>query len=167
VREMTRRFLADAFAGESQAHMRYLIFAEKAENEGFSNVARLFKAIAYAEFVHAKNHLMELGQVGSTADNLKVAIDGETFEVQEMYPVYHEVAKLQGEKGAQRTTRFAMEAEKVHAELYSKAREAVLKGQDVDMEKVYVCPMCGYTVVGEAPDKCPICGCPRERFVRF
>ncbi len=167
MREMTKRFLKDAFAGESQAHMRYLIFAEKAEKEGFSNVARLFKAIAYAEFVHAKNHLMELGEVKGTADNLGAAVAGETFEVEEMYPVYHEAAKLQGEEGAQRTTRFALEAEKIHAELYSKAREAVLQGRDADIGKIYICPMCGYTAVGEAPDRCPICGCPRDKFVEF
>ena len=167
MREMTRRFLADAFAGESQAHVRYLIFAEEAEQEGFPNVARLFRAIAYAELVHAKNHLKELGQVGSTAENLEAAIRGETFEVEEMYPVYHGAAKLQGETGAQRTIRFAIEAEKVHAELYSKAREAVLKGRDADIGKVYVCPVCGFTAEGEAPDRCPVCGCPRGRFVEF
>lgn len=165
--DMTKRFLKNAFAGESQAHMRYLIFADKAENEGFLNVARLFKAIAYAEFVHARNHLTELGEVGRTADNLGVAIGGETFEVNEMYPAYLEVARLQGETGAQRTMRFALEAEKVHAELYQKARDAVQEGRDVEIGKVFVCPMCGYTAVGEAPDKCPICGCPREKFVEF
>ena len=167
MKEMTKRFLKDAFSGESQAHMRYLIFAEKAEKEGFSNVARLFKAIAYAEFVHAKNHLTELGEVKGTVDNLGAAVAGETFEVEEMYPVYHEAAKLQGEGGAQRTTHFALEAEKIHAELYSKAREAVAKGRDADIGKIYICPMCGYTVIGEAPEKCPICGCPREKFVEF
>ena len=165
--EMTRRFLKDAFAGESQAHMRYLIFADKAENEGFPNVARLFRAIAYAEFVHARNHLSELGEVGKTADNLAAAVEGETFEVEEMYPAYQEVAKLQGESGAQRSFGFAMKAEEIHAELYEKAQEAVIKGQDADIGKVYVCPMCGYTVIGEAPEKCPICGCPGEKFVEF
>jgi len=164
---MVKRFLQDAFAGESQAHMRYLIFAERAEEEGFPNVARLFKAIAYAEFVHAKNHLSELGMVGSTAVNLGAAVEGEEFEVNEMYPVYYEAAKLQGETGAQRTIRFAMEAEKGHAELYSRAREAVLKGQDADIGKIYVCPICGYTVDGEAPGRCPICGCPGDKFVEF
>ena len=165
--EMTRRFLRDAFAGESQAHMRYLIFADKAENEGFPNVARLFRAIAYAEFVHAKNHLNELGEIGKTADNLAAAVEGETFEVEEMYPAYQEVAKLQGEPSAQRSFGLALKAEEIHAELYEKAREAVLKGQDADIGKVYVCPMCGYTAVGETPEKCPICGCPGEKFVEF
>ena len=167
MREMTRRFLQAAFAGESQAHMRYLIFAEKAEEEGFPNIARLFKAIAYAELVHAKNHLVELGQVGSTVENLKAAIDGETFEAQEMYPAYHEVAKLQGEEGAARSTRFALEAEKAHAELYSKARRAASEKKDLEIGKIYVCPICGYTVEGEAPDRCPICGAPGEKFVEF
>jgi len=167
VREMTKRFLQDAFAGESQAHMRYLIFAEQAEREGFPNVARLFKAIAYAEFVHAKNHLTELGGVKRTAENLEAAAGGETFEVQEMYPAYHEVAKLQGEEGAVRTTKLAMEAERVHADLYRQAKEGVLKGEDLKVQKIYVCPVCGYTVLDEAPDKCPICGCPGEKFVEF
>ena len=167
MKEMTKRFLGDAFAGESQAHMRYLIFSEKAEKEGFTNVARLFKAIAYAEFVHAKNHLMELGGVAETLKNLETAVAGETFEVEEMYPAYHEVAKLQGEAGAQRTTKYALEAEKTHAQLYSKAKEAVSKNQDVDVGPIYICPKCGFTAVDEAPDKCPVCGCPSERFVKF
>ena len=165
--EMTKRFLRDAFAGESQAHVRYLIFAEKAEGEGFPNVARLFRAVAYAELVHAKNHLAELGEVGGTADNLATAIGGETFEVEEMYPAYLEVAELQGESGAKRTMRFALEAEKIHAKLYREAREAVLKGRDAEVGRVFVCPTCGHTVVGEAPDRCPICGCPKEKFVGF
>ena len=165
--DMTKRFLKNAFAGESQAHMRYLIFADKAENEGFPNVARLFKAIAYAEFVHARNHLNELGEVGRTADNLGAAVEGETFEVEEMYPAYREVAESQGEAGAQRSFSFALKAEEIHADLYGKAREAVLKGQDADIGKIFVCPVCGYTAVGETPGRCPVCGCPRERFAEF
>ncbi len=167
MREMTKQFLLSAFAGESQAHMRYLIFAERAEEEGLPNVARLFRAIAYAEFVHAKNHLSELNMVGNTRENLQKAIDGETFEVQEMYPAYHEVARLQGEQGAMRSTHYALEAEKIHSALYAKARHAVLEGRDVEVGKVYICPVCGYTVEGEAPERCPICGASRERFKEF
>ena len=167
MREMTKQFLQAAFAGESQAHIKYLIFAEKAEQEGFPNIARLFRAIAYAEFVHAKNHLTELNMVGSTKDNLQAAVDGETFEVQEMYPAYHEVAKLQGEQGAVRSFNYALEAEKIHAGLYAKARQAAAEGKDIQIGRVYICPVCGYTVEGEAPDRCPICGAPKERFKEF
>jgi len=167
MREMTKQFLQAAFAGESQAHMKYLIFAEKAEEEGLPNVARLFRAIAYAEFVHAKNHLKELKMMGDTKDNLQTAVDGETFEVQEMYPAYHEVAKLQGEQGAVRSIHYALEAEKIHAGFYAKARQAVLEGRDINIGRVYICPVCGYTAEGEAPERCPICGAPRERFKEF
>ncbi|RLG47944.1 MAG: rubrerythrin family protein, partial [Thermoproteota archaeon] len=105
MKKMTEEFLKAAFSGESQAHMKYLIFAEKAEEEGLKNIARLFRAIAYAEYVHARNHLKELGMVGVTKDNLQAAIEGETYEVQEMYPVYNNTAKMQGEKGAERSTK--------------------------------------------------------------
>ncbi|MCX8171759.1 MAG: rubrerythrin family protein, partial [Candidatus Bathyarchaeota archaeon] len=114
MRKMTEDNLKNAFAGESQAHMRYLIFAEKAEEEGFKNVARLFRAIAYAEMVHAANHYNVLGMIRGTAENLQEAINGETYEVNEMYPAYNAVAKLQDEKGAQRTTDWALQAEKIH-----------------------------------------------------
>lgn len=165
--EMTKQFLQSAFAGESQAHMKYLIFAEKAEEEGLKNVARLFRAIAYAEFVHARNHLKELGKIGKTEENLAAARDGENFEVEEMYPAYLEVAKLQDEKGAQRSMKFALEAEKIHGRMYEEARSTVAKGSDISVGKIYVCPVCGYTVEGGAPDRCPICGAPKEKFKEF
>ncbi|HIE23324.1 MAG TPA: rubrerythrin family protein [Candidatus Korarchaeota archaeon] len=167
MKKMTEEFLKAAFSGESQAHMKYLIFAEKAEEEGLKDVARLFRAIAYAEYVHARNHLRELGLIGATNDNLQVAIDGETFEVQEMYPVYNNTAKMQGEKGAEKSTKYALEAEKIHAALYSKAKQVVAEGRDIQIEKVYVCPQCGYTVEGEPPERCPVCGLPREKFKAF
>ncbi|GAB6135262.1 rubrerythrin family protein [Thermococcus prieurii] len=166
-RAMTRKFLEDAFAGESMAHMKYLIFAEQAEKEGFPKVAKLFRAIAYAEFVHAKNHFIALGKLGKTEENLKEAIAGETFEVEEMYPVYKNSADFQGEKEAVRSTHYALEAEKLHAELYEKAKETVAKGEDVEVKKVYICPVCGYTAVDEAPERCPVCGLPGEKFVVF
>ena len=121
MRKMTESNLQAAFAGESQAHMRYLIFSDRAEKDGQANVARLFKAIAFAEQVHATNHLKTLDGIDTTAGNLQTAINGETFEVEEMYPAFRAVAELQGEKGAVRSTGWALEAEKVHAELYSQA----------------------------------------------
>ncbi|EEB73187.1 rubrerythrin family protein [Thermococcus sp. AM4] len=166
-RAMTRKFLEDAFAGESMAHMKYLVFAEQAEKEGFPKVAKLFRAIAYAEFVHAKNHFIALGKLGKTEENLKEAIAGETFEVEEMYPVYKNSAEFQGENEAVRSTHYALEAEKLHAELYEKAKETVAKGEDIEVKKVYICPVCGYTAVDEAPERCPVCGLPGEKFVVF
>jgi len=166
-RKMTRKFLEDAFAGESMAHMKYLIFAEQAEKEGYPNVAKLFRAIAYAEFVHAKNHFVALGKLGKTPENLQEGIDGETYEVDEMYPVFKKVAEFQGEKEALRTTHYALEAEKIHAELYEEAKERVESGKDIEIKKVYICPVCGYTAVDEAPEYCPVCGAPREKFVVF
>ncbi len=167
MRKMTEENLKAAFAGESQAHMRYLIFAEAAEREGKPNIARLFRAIAYAEQVHAANHLGELGGIGKTPENLAEAIAGETFEVEEMYPAYLAVAELQGEAGARRAIHYALEAEKIHARMYEKAKEAAAKGQDIELKTVYICPVCGYTVEGEAPEYCPVCGAPREKFKSF
>ncbi len=167
MRKMTEKSLNEAFAGESMAHMKYLIFSEVAEKEGYSNVARLFKAIAYAEFVHAKNHAKNLAMIKETADNLQSAIDGETFEVEEMYPAYDAIAKLQDEKNAQTGIKYALEAEKIHAGLYQKAKQAVQAGKDVDIGDIYICPICGYTHVGGEPDKCPICGAPGKEFKKF
>ncbi|MBO8173706.1 MAG: rubrerythrin family protein [Thermococcus sp.] len=166
-REMTKRFLSEAYAGESQAHMKYLIFAEVAEKEGFPNIAKLFRAIAFAELVHAKNHLKALGNVKDTVENLQMAIDGETFEVEEMYPAYKAVAELQGEKEAVRSTHYALEAEKIHAELYKKAKELAEQKKDMEIKKIYICPVCGYTALDDAPEKCPVCGMPKEKFVIF
>jgi len=132
--KMTEENLKAAFAGESQAHMRYLIFAEVAEREGKPNIARLFRAIAYAEQVHAQNHLWELSGIQDTPRNLAEAIAGEIFEVEEMYPAYDAVAELQGEKGAKRSIHYALEAEKIHARMYEKAKEAAAKGTGSDSE---------------------------------
>ena len=164
---MTEENLKAAFAGESQAHMRYLAFADAAEKEGKANTARLFRAIAYAEQVHATNHLRELGGISDSAANLQEAINGETFEVEEMYPAYDAVAKLQGESGATRSIHYAIEAEKIHADMYKSAKAETDAGKDAEIGNVYICPVCGYTAEGEAPDKCPVCGAPREKFVEF
>ncbi len=168
MRKMTEKNLWEAFAGESQAHAKYLAFAEVAEREGYPNVARLFRAIAYAEQVHAANHLRELKGIGSTSENLQSAIDGENFEVHEMYPAYDAVAKLQEEKGAQRTIHFALEAEKIHAALYQKAKQSVDAGKDPQLGNIYICPVCGYTHVGDdLPEKCPVCGVSSDKFKKF
>jgi len=167
MRKMTEDNLKGAFAGESQAHMRYLIFADKAEEEGFPNVARLFRAIAHAEQVHATNHYKVLGMIRRTADNLQVAIDGETYEVNEMYPAYKAVAELQGEEGAKVSTNAALQAEKVHAGMYQKAKQSVERGEDISLGPVFICDVCGYTVEGSAPDRCPICGASKEKFRKF
>lgn len=166
-REMTRKFLEDAYAGESMAHMRYAIFAEKAEKEGLKNISNLFRAVSFAELVHARNHYNALGHVHETPKNLQMAIDGEHFENTEMYPVYNNAAKLQEESEAQRSTHYALEAEKIHEKLYIEAKKAAEQKKDVDYKKVYICPVCGYTVIGEAPDKCPVCGAPKEKFRLF
>lgn len=165
--KMTKANLEAAFAGESQAHMRYLIFADKAEKEGLPNVARLFRAVAFAERAHATNHLKALDMVGDSADNLEEAIGGETFEVEEMYPAYAAAAERQEEKKALRSMNWALEAEKVHAGLYTKARQAVLAGGDVELGDMHICDVCGWTVEGEPPDKCPICGAKHDRFKKF
>ncbi|PKO21387.1 MAG: rubrerythrin [Chloroflexi bacterium HGW-Chloroflexi-1] len=167
MKDMTRSNLEAAFAGESQAHMKYLIFAELAEREGLANVARLFRATSFSEQMHATNHLRALGGAGKTSENLKGAFDGETFEIEEMYPAYMAVAEAQGETRATRTMSHAMEAEKTHAALYTKASEAVTAGKDVDLAATFVCDVCGYTVEGEAPERCPLCGATHSHFRQF
>ncbi|MCD6520640.1 MAG: rubrerythrin family protein [Anaerolineae bacterium] len=178
---MTVTNLQSAFAGESQAHMRYLIFADKAEKDGFPNVARLFRAIAWAEQIHATSHFNMLRDekgaaqtvagagfgLGSTADNLGTAIEGEDFEVAEMYPAYKAVAELQEEKRALHSFDWAWKAEQTHAALYKEAKKAVESGKDYDIEAIYICPRCGHTVVGTAPDRCPICNAPGEMYKSF
>ncbi|MDE4542557.1 rubrerythrin family protein [Thermoanaerobacterium sp. R66] len=167
MREMTTKNLSDAYAGESQAHMRYQIFADVAEKEGKPNIAKLFRAISYAELVHARNHYNTLGEVKDTVANLDKAIAGETFEEEEMYPAYKAVADLQEEKAADRSFNYALEAEKIHAKMYTDAKAAALKNEDIKISKVYICPVCGYTVIDTAPEKCPVCGAPRDKFVVF
>ena len=167
MKKMTEKNLRDAFAGESQAHMKYLAFAQKAEDEGKENIARLFRAISFAEQVHATGHLKTLGDLGSTEENLQTAIDGENFEVEEMYPAYDAVAKLQDEKGAVRSIHYAIEAEKIHSAMFTESKQAVKEGKDLDIGPIHICPVCGYTVSGNAPDACPICGVKKEIFIKF
>ena len=165
--KMTQANLETAFAGESQAHMKYLAFSAKAEKEGLPKVARLFKAIAYAEQVHAINHLKALGNLGKTTENLGAAIGGETYEVEEMYPAFLAVAQLQEEKAAVRSNKWAMEAEKIHAEMYSAAKITVEGGNDAEVGQIHVCSLCGWTGEGEPPDECPLCKAKKEKFVTF
>ena len=167
MRKMTEENLKAAFAGESQAHMRYLIFAKRAEADGFPNVARLFRAISYAEQVHATNHFDVLGMIHGSAEDLQMAIDGETYEVNEMYPAFAAVAQLQEEKGALKTTSWALQAEKVHAGMYQKAKQAVESNTDIQLGSVLICDVCGYTIEGDAPDRCPACGASKDKFRKF
>ncbi len=167
MKKMTEKALNEAFAGESMAHMKYLIFSEIAEREGYKNIARMFKAIAYAEQIHATNHARNLGLINKTTENLQSGIDGENFEVEEMYPVYKKTAELQGEKGAELSTHYALEAEKIHREMYKDAKKTAEKGKDIEISEVYICPICGYTHIGIPPDKCPICGAPKDKFKKF
>jgi rubrerythrin len=167
MKKMTEKNVGDAFAGESQAHMKYLIFARKAEDENKPNIARLFRAVSFAEQVHATGHFKVLGNLGDTLENLQAAVDGENFEVEEMYPAYDAVAKLQGEKDAIRAIHYAIEAEKIHAAMYLEARQAAKEGKDAELGAIHICPVCGYTVEGNAPDSCPVCGAAKSKFVKF
>jgi rubrerythrin len=160
----TTENLEAAFAGESQANRRYLAFAKKAESDGFPQVARLFRAAAEAETVHAHAHLRVLDGIQSTEENLRVAIAGEGHEFQEMYPQFLAAAKAEDDKRAQMSFKHALAVEKTHHDLYTEALQAVRSGQDLPEASIYVCPICGHTVSGEAPDKCPVCNAPKERF---
>ena len=158
--------LKDAFAGESQANRRYLAFAKKAEEEGFTQVAKLFKAAAEAETVHALNHLRITGQIQSTLENLDAAVSGETFEFKDMYPKYIATAKQEGNKQAAWSFDVANQVEQIHANLFTKAIDALRNQKPIDEVDYYICGVCGNTVEGEAPDKCPICGAPKEKFFK-
>ena len=153
--------LRDAFAGESQANRKYLAFAKQAEQEGYKQVAKLFRAAAEAETVHAHAHLRTLGDVKSTAENLKTAISGETHEFKSMYPAMIEAAKQEGNKAAERSFTYANDVEKIHAALYQKALDDLGKNAEADY---YVCSVCGYTCEKEAPEKCPVCGAAKKAF---
>jgi len=167
MKKMTEENVKGAFAGESQAHMKYMAFAETAEKEKLANIARLFRAASFSEQMHAFNHLRTLSGIKKTAENLQGAMDGEIFEVLEMYPAYIKVGEDQGEKMAVTYFNYALAAEKVHAGLYKRAKESADLGKDLGYFPIHVCGVCGFTVEGEAPDKCPVCGSPKEKFVKF
>jgi len=162
----TEKNLEEAFAGESQASRRYLYFAEQAESEGHPQIARLFRAAVEAETVHARNHLKVLGGIGSTQENLKEAISGENYEFNEMYPAFIEQAKAEGNQRAEISFSHANAVEKIHHALYQKALESLEASKELKEEPYFVCSVCGNTVAGEAPEKCPICGAPRSRFMK-
>jgi len=161
----TEEFLKEAFAGESQANRKYLAFAAKAEQDGFPQVARLFRAAAEAETIHAHNHLRALKGIRSTKENLEEAIAGETHEFMKMYPEMIETAKAEAQKAAERTFSYANEVEKIHAEHYQKAL-ANLGGPKEEFP-YYVCPICGYTADKNAPALCPVCGAKGELFKKI
>ena len=157
----TETNLKEAFAGESQANRKYLAFAEKADKDGYAQAAKLFRAAAAAETIHAHSHLRALEGVGSTADNLKEAIGGETYEFESMYPPMVADAETENHTAALTSFKYANEVEKVHAELYQKALDTLENPQDADY---YVCSVCGHTVENEAPDTCPVCGSKAKAF---
>ena len=178
---MTASNLRSAYGGESQAHMRYKVWGKKAKEEGYSNVARLFRGVAYAEEVHASNHFEVLEDVSGdflvaamagfgladTKTNLEGAKGGEDFEIHEMYPAYKKVAEMQEEKDAVRSMNWALEAEKNHSELFQKAIDAVSEGKDLQLDQLHVCGKCGHTTMEGLPDYCPICGVSKKWFSSF
>jgi rubrerythrin len=152
-----------AFAGESQANRKYLAFARAAEKEGHPQIARLFRAAADAETIHALGHFQNMGGVGTTLENLKSAVAGETYEYTEMYPPMVEQARAENHRG-KTLLGFANEAEKVHARLFRQALEALQAGKDLSQMDVYLCPVCGDVEFGVVPDRCPICGAPAAKY---
>ncbi len=159
----TEQNLLDAFAGESQANRKYLAYAKQADKEGYPQVAKLFRAAAEAETVHAHAHLRTLGKIKSTADNLKDAIAGETHEFKSMYPAMIAASREEGNKAAERSFSYANEVEEYHAGLYEKALEKMAALEQVDY---YVCSVCGYTCEKEPPGTCPVCGSNAKVFFK-
>jgi rubrerythrin len=162
----TQHNLQNAFAGESQANRKYLAFATRAEKDGYPQIAKLFRAAAEAETVHAHAHLRVMKGVKETADNLKAAIAGEAYEFQEMYPKFIEEAEAEGNQGAVVSFKNAMAVEEIHNQLYEQALSALEDGNDLPETSIHVCGICGNTVRGEAPDRCPICNAPKARFAK-
>lgn len=154
----------DAFAGESQANQKYRAFSKKAEKEGFPNIAKLFKTASEAERIHAEGHLASMDGISSTVDNLIAAIAGETYEYTEMYPPMFDKAEAENHK-AKRMFKYAMLAEKVHAQLYKLALECAQQGKDLDVSEIYLCPVCGNIELKKPDEKCPICGTLAEKFI--
>ncbi len=160
----TENNLQEAFAGESKANRRYLFFADKAEKESYPQVSRLFRAAAEAETVHARNHFNAMDGVGSTKANLLAGATGEHYEFTRMYPPFIEQAEVENNKKAQRSFEYANEVEQIHYAHFEKALKALETGQQLKDEPYFVCPVCGNTVAGEAPEKCPICGTSGGKF---
>jgi rubrerythrin len=156
--------LKAAFAGESQANQKYRAFAKKAEQDGLPNIARLLRTAAEAERIHAEGHLQAMQAVGTTAENLQAAIEGETYEFTDMYPPMLAQAEAETHK-ARRMFKYAVQAEEVHARLYQLALEAAQAGKDLAQAEVYLCPVCGYIELGKPTSDCPICGTKPNKFV--
>ncbi|MHA1378571.1 MAG: rubrerythrin family protein [Candidatus Helarchaeota archaeon] len=164
----TQENLKTAFAGESQANRKYLAFSKEADKAGFPNIAKMFRAIAKAETVHALNHLKAMGEVKSTLENLKEAKSGEFYEITKMYPEMVETAKKEGHRQGERTLNFALEVEKIHEKIYAKTIEIAKNGKDIEKTAFYVCPVCGCTFEGDdLPDNCPICKAKKELFMKI
>ncbi len=163
----TKENLLAAFAGESQANRKYLAFAKKAEEDGFPQVAKLFRAAAEAETVHAHAHLRALDGIKSTAENLNEAVAGEHHEFANMYPGFLKTAMEEGNKRAETSFKFALAVEEVHHGLYTKALEAVKGKKDLAAAPIHVCPVCGDTFIGALPGRCPVCNAPQEKFVEM
>ncbi len=160
----TQDNLQDAFAGESQANRKYLAFAKKAEDEGFNQAAKLFRAAAAAETVHAHKHLKVMGGIKSTKENIQEAIEGETYEYTKMYPTMILEAEKEGNKQALQSFDLANKVESIHASLYQKALDNLGKNESVDY---YVCQVCGNTTENSAPDECHVCGAPSSMFTKI
>ncbi|MBE0537997.1 MAG: rubrerythrin family protein [Phycisphaerae bacterium] len=163
----TSENLQEAFAGESQANRKYLAFAERAEKEGFVEVARLFRAAAEAEAIHARSHLRAMKAVQSTRENLEAAVHGEEFEFQQMYPQYIEAARKEGNDAALMAFKNAMAVEQVHCSLYLQALETIKQGEDMPRHRIFVCEVCGNTMLDRTLDKCPVCGAGEAKFIEI
>ncbi len=161
----TMENLAEAFAGESQANRKYLAFAKKADEDGLPQIAKLFRATAEAETVHAQAHFRVMGGIKSSVENLEAAIEGEGFEFQEMYPKFLAEAQAEGNKPAEFSVKNALAVEEVHYGLYSKALASAKAGSDLPAMPIFVCPVCGNTVEGSVPDTCPVCNVPGSKFI--
>ena len=162
--DQSTKNLKEAFAGESQANRRYLAYAQVAAEEGFPNVARLFRTVAESETIHAHNHLKALEGIKSTLENVEEAWRGEKDEYTAMYPMFIDQAKRDGNNDALKTFFWANEAEKTHGDFYEQAIETLKQGKDVELKELYICTVCGYTVEGTPPDKCPNCGEAKDKF---
>jgi rubrerythrin len=160
----TKDNLKEAFAGESQANQKYRAFGETALKDGLPNIARLFRTTAEAERIHAAGHLAALEGIKSTVENLQAAIDGETYEFTTMYPPMLQQAESEDHK-AKRMFKYAVQAEAIHAKLYRLALDAAKRGEDLAVTKIFLCPFCGHIEFNDAPEKCPICGAKKEKFM--
>ena len=163
----TQEDLASAFAGESQANRRYLAFAKKAESENQPGVAKLFRVAAEGETVHALNHFRNLGETKDTAGNLEAAIGGETYEIEKMYPGFLQDAKDENEKGAEMSFSGALQVEEIHQKMFQKALDKLQAGEEILELDYYICPVCGYPAAAHAPERCPVCATPGDKFYKI